>query len=157
MSILLTGPAAVAAAISAATIGGAAIMGQREVNRYTKLGGEEAGNLAAERQTDEYLGAGDPGALGSAIMNAGEETKGEKINKLVEKKQNLIQELVAENGFNKVGVTPQGEYIFKNKEDVFWIDARYGALATMKERDPFPSKDTSCPFPLSLNHLFVDK
>jgi len=113
---LLGGPVAFAGLVSAAIIGGAALKGKQEVERYTKLGGEEAGNLAAERQTDEYLGAGDPGALGSAIMNAGEETKGEKINKLVTQKQNLIQELVAENGFNKVGVTPQGEYIFKNKE-----------------------------------------
>ena len=54
-------------------------------------------------------------------------------------------------------VEPAALICLQNKEDVFWIDARYGALATMKERDPFPSKDTLCPFPLSLNHLFVDK
>lgn len=112
----LLSPVALAAAISALIIGGAAIKGSQEVERYRELGGDDAADIAAERQTEEYLGAGDPGALGTAIMNAGEETKGEKLTKLVKKKQEIVKILMENEGFKKTEEDNQGRYLFKNSE-----------------------------------------
>jgi prepilin-type N-terminal cleavage/methylation domain-containing protein len=54
-------------------------------------------------------------------------------------------------------IEPSALICLTGKDDVFWIDTRYGALATMKEKFPDSNKDCSFPFPLSLNHLFIDK
>jgi hypothetical protein len=117
LTTLLLGPVALAAALSALIIGGAALKGSQEVERYRELGGDDAADLAAERQTDEFLGAGDPGALGSAIMNANEETKGEKLTKLVKKKQEIIKTLMENEGFKKSGEDNQGRYLFKDSKN----------------------------------------
>ena len=117
LTTLLLGPVALAAALSALIIGGAALKGDQEVERYRELGGDEAADLAAQRQTDEFLGAGDPGAAGSAIMNAGEETKGEKLTKLVKKKQEIVKTLMENEGFKKSGEDNQGRYLFKDSKN----------------------------------------
>jgi hypothetical protein len=117
LTTLLLGPVGLAAALSALIIGGVAIKGSQEVERYRELGGDDAADLAAERQTDEFLGAGDPGALGSAIMNANEETKGEKLTKLVKKKQEIIKTLMENEGFKKLGEDNQGRYLFKDSKN----------------------------------------
>ena len=111
---LFTGPFLLASGIAAAM--GAALIGLQlfELRKLEELGGEEAAQLGGERHTEEMLGAMDPSALGSAIMNAGEETKGEKIQKLIRLKQETMAGLFEPEGYTVSGVDKEGRFSFEN-------------------------------------------
>jgi hypothetical protein len=112
----LASPFALIAAISAAIFGGTAMLQNAELQRLKDLGGEEALSLGEQRQQQELQNAGDPGAVGAAIMNANEESSSEKIVKAIAKKQAVVEQIMNEQGFSKTGVDKHGAFEFKNKE-----------------------------------------
>jgi hypothetical protein len=115
LSTLAT-PFALIAAISAAIFGGTAMLQNAELQRLKDLGGDEALALGEQRQQQELQGAGDISAGGAAIMNAKEDTAGDKIIKAIAKKQGVVEQVMNEQGFTKVGVDKHGAFEFKNKE-----------------------------------------
>jgi hypothetical protein len=112
----LLSPVGMAAAIGSLIIGAYMALSDSEIQRLKEAGGKEAAELAGERQTEEYLGAGDPGALGSTIMDAseGKKTKTDLIKEAIEKKQKVIEKLMKEQGYEKTGKDKNGVFIFEN-------------------------------------------
>jgi len=112
----LLSPVGMAAAIGSLIIGAYMALSDAEIKRLKEAGGKEAEELGGERQTEEYLGAGDPGALGSAIMDAseGKKTKTDLIKEAIEKKQKVIEKLMKEQGYEKTGKDKNGVFIFQN-------------------------------------------
>jgi len=112
----LASPFALIAAISAAIFGGTAMLQNAELQRLKDLGGDEALALGEQRQQQELQGAGDISGVGAAIMNAKEDTAGDKIIKAIAKKQGVVEQIMNEQGFTKIGVDKNGAFEFKNKE-----------------------------------------
>jgi hypothetical protein len=114
LGAVFTGPFLLASGIAAAM--GAALIGLQlfEQKKLRELGGPKAEELGAQRQTEEFLGAGDPNALGSAIMNAGQQTKGEQIQEAIRQKQNTMAALLEPEGYTVSGVDKDGRFLFEN-------------------------------------------
>lgn len=111
-----TSPALLAAGIAGA-LGAAVIALWKEENEKLKnLGGSKAEDLSGQRQTEEFLGAMDPNAFGNAIMNAKEETTGDKIRKAVAEKQEVVRALMEGEGYNADSFDKNGGYVFKDAE-----------------------------------------
>lgn len=111
---LFTAPFLLASGIAFAM--GAALIGLQlfELRNLEELGGEEAAQLGGERQTEEMLGAMDSGAFGAAIMNANEETKSDKIKKLIRTKQETMAALLEPEGYTVASVNGEGRFVFEN-------------------------------------------
>lgn len=113
---MVSAPAMIAALI-AAGLGAAVIaLWKSENEKLKNLGGSKAEDLSGQRQTEEMLGAMDPNAFGNAIMNAKEETTGDKIKKAIAEKQEVVRALMEDEGYNADSFDKNGGYVFKDAE-----------------------------------------
>jgi len=116
MAGLVSAPAMIAA-LMAAGLGAAVIaMWNSENEKLKRLGGSQAEELSKQRQTEEFMGAMDPNAFGTAIMNANEETTGDKIKKAIAGKQEVVRALMEEKGYEAESFDKNGGYLFKDSE-----------------------------------------